>query len=63
MGESSRPSRVLAGYIVRLPGEADRVFPDLQEAIRFFVGTTGAARVFSPDGGVLVTRGFLPPEA
>jgi hypothetical protein len=60
---SEPPSRVLQGYLVRQPGEADRTFDDPEKMLRYFLSTKGKARVFSPDGAVLVTRGFLPPEA
>jgi len=51
---------VLEGFVVTRPGFADILFRDGKAAVKFFVKTVGAARLFGPDGAILMTRdGFL----
>lgn len=53
---------VLGNYVVSLPGRADQKFTDAQQAIAYLVSTNGGARMFGPDGQIIVTRGQPPRD-
>lgn len=53
---------VLGNYFVVIDGRPSRQFSDPLEATVYLVRTSGRARIYGPDGRILVTRGRIVRE-
>lgn len=50
-------------YMVVQPGKAPREFDKGEDAIRHLVEHKGFAKLFAPDGNLIMTKGHPPADA
>ena len=50
-------------YMVMQPGKAMREFERSEEAVRHLIEHHGFAKLYAPDGNLLMTKGFPPADA
>ena len=50
---------VLGNYVVVLDGQPPMHFATAEQATRYLVRTSGRARIYGPEGRILVTRGRI----
>lgn len=53
----------LKKYTVIQPGKAIREFEKGEDAVKHLVEHQGYARLYAPDGNLLMTKGIPPPDA
>ena len=56
---SSNPPPMAARYQITRPGKAARAFDASSDAVEFLVDNPGPAKLYGPDGSLLMTKGTL----